>query len=175
MNPKIQEVCSITYAVWNGETFELPDVSSGNPANIPGIIDVYWDFNNMYAVDPTTGETHSLFHDLEVGAAYKFKAIVQRPEPAPKKPALRDGETGHTPGGYTSDGSYRVYPFDFDPGDNNNIITAVENVNIANAKVKSVKYVNVAGIVSDTPFQGVNIVVTEYTDGSKTIVKRLYK
>ena len=61
MNPKIQEVCSITYAVWNGETFELPDVSSGNPANIPGIIDVYWDFNNMYAVDPTTGETHSLF------------------------------------------------------------------------------------------------------------------
>ena len=175
MNPKIQEVCSITYAVWNGTTFELPDVSSGNPANIPGIIDVYWDFNNMYAEDPTTGETHSLFDDLEVGAAYKFKAIVQRPEPAPKNSSLKEGETGHTPGGYTSDGSYKVYPFDFDPGDQANIITAVETVNIGNAKVKSVKYVNVAGIVSDRPFQGVNIVVKEYTDGTRTTTKMLRK
>ncbi|MBR5638787.1 MAG: hypothetical protein IKW83_03380 [Muribaculaceae bacterium] len=178
MNPKIQEVCSITFAVWNGTTFELPDVSSGNPANIPGIIDVYWDFNNMYAEDPTTGETHSLYDDLVVGTAYKFKAIVQRPEPMPKKAgysSLKDGETGHTPGGYTSDGSYRVYPFDFDPGDQENIITNISIVSVGNAQVKSVKYVNVAGIVSDTPFDGVNIVVTEYTDGTRTTTKMLKK
>ncbi len=175
MNPKIQEVCSVTFAVWNGETFELPNVSSGNPANIPGIIDVYWDFNNMYAEDPTTGETHSLYDDLVVGTAYKFKAIVQRPEPAPKTPSLRDGETGHTPGGYESDHSYKVYPFDFDPGDSENIITAINTIGVGNAQVKSVKYVNVAGIVSDRPFQGVNIVVTEYTDGTRTTTKMLKK
>ena len=172
MNPKIQEVCSITYAVWNGETFELPDVSSGNPANIPGIIDVYWDFNNMYAENPETGDViYNLYEDLVVGAAYKFKAIVQRPEPAPKNSSLRDGETGHTPGGYASDGSYKVYPFDFDPKDPENIITAVESVDVGDSRVKSVKYVNVAGIVSDRPFQGVNIVVKERTDGSKVVTK----
>ena len=35
------------------------------------------------------------------------------------------------------------------------------------------KYVSVAGVVSDRPFQGVNIVVTEYTDtdGSRTTAK----
>ena len=129
------------------------------------------DIYNMYAEDPTTGETHSLFEDLVVGAAYKFKAIVQRPEPAPKNSSLKEGETGHTPGGYTSDGSYKVYPFDFDPGDKDNIITAVESVDVGNGQVKSVKYVNVAGIVSDRPFQGVNIVVKERTDGSKVVTK----
>ncbi len=42
---------------------------------------------------------------------------------------------------------------------------------IVSVVVKSVKYVNVAGIVSDRPFQGVNIVVTEYTDGTSTTSK----
>ena len=41
--------------------------------------------------------------------------------------------------------------------------------------VKSVKYVSVASVVSNTPFQGVNIVVTEYTDGSRTTTKMLKK
>ena len=38
-------------------------------------------------------------------------------------------------------------------------------------KVVSVKYVNVAGIESSTPFQGVNIVVTRYEDGTQTTTK----
>ena len=37
--------------------------------------------------------------------------------------------------------------------------------------VVGVKYVNAAGVVSDRPFKGVNIVVTEYSDGSRTTVK----
>ena len=56
-----------------------------------------------------------------------------------------------------------------------NIITAVENIIVNKGQVKSVKYVNVAGIVSDTPFQGVNIIVTEYTDGTRTTTKMLKK
>jgi hypothetical protein len=39
--------------------------------------------------------------------------------------------------------------------------------------VVSEKYYNVAGIESDTPFQGVNIVVTRYNDGSTTTTKIL--
>ena len=50
-----------------------------------------------------------------------------------------------------------------------NIPTGVEDLKMEN--VKSIRYVNAAGIESDTPFQGVNIVVIEMTDGSKKIVK----
>ncbi len=50
--------------------------------------------------------------------------------------------------------------------------TGINTVNVdKNKKVVSVKYVNVAGIESSTPFQGVNIVVTRYEDGSQTSTK----
>lgn len=47
--------------------------------------------------------------------------------------------------------------------------TAIDNLNLSN--VKSVRYYNVAGIESATPFKGINIVVMEMTDGSKKTVK----
>lgn len=48
--------------------------------------------------------------------------------------------------------------------------TAVEGVN-ADKQVAGVSYVNVAGQVSKTPWNGINVVVTTYTDGSKSVVK----
>jgi hypothetical protein len=54
------------------------------------------------------------------------------------------------------------------------VITGVED-NVASKAVESVKYYNVAGIESAAPFEGVNIVVTTYTDGSKTTVKKIVK
>ena len=51
----------------------------------------------------------------------------------------------------------------------NNIITAIDQLNAR--QVAGVKYYNVAGVESDRPFQGVNIVVTRYTDGSMTTTK----
>lgn len=53
-----------------------------------------------------------------------------------------------------------------------NIITGVENMNISR-EVVGVKYYNVAGIESNKPFDGVNIVVTRYSDGSTTTTKIL--
>jgi hypothetical protein len=32
-------------------------------------------------------------------------------------------------------------------------------------------YYNIAGVASDKPFNGINIVVTRYTDGSQTTTK----
>ena len=43
--------------------------------------------------------------------------------------------------------------------------TAVEDVTAAKA-VASVKYVNLAGQVSDSAFDGVNVKLTTYTDGT---------
>ena len=48
----------------------------------------------------------------------------------------------------------------------NQIITGIDN--IASKNVAGIKYYNLSGIESDVPFQGVNIEVTTYTDGSRT-------
>ncbi|MBQ1724057.1 MAG: DUF4465 domain-containing protein, partial [Muribaculaceae bacterium] len=50
------------------------------------------------------------------------------------------------------------------------IATAVNDVDV-NKQVAGVKYVNMAGIESSKPFDGVNIVVTTYTDGTKASTK----
>ena len=49
------------------------------------------------------------------------------------------------------------------------IVTGIESLKVEN--VKSVRYYNTTGIESSTPFQGVNIVVMEMTDGTKKTVK----
>ena len=51
-------------------------------------------------------------------------------------------------------------------------VTGVESVEQAKA-ISSVTYVNAAGQQSATPFSGLNIVVTRYTDGSTTTVKQV--
>ena len=48
---------------------------------------------------------------------------------------------------------------------------AIEAINMEN--VKAVRYYNVAGVESATPFQGVNIVVREMTDGTKNVTKMM--
>ena len=48
--------------------------------------------------------------------------------------------------------------------------TAVETIDAAKA-VSSVKYYNAAGMASDNAFEGVNIVVTKYNDGSQQVTK----
>lgn len=46
----------------------------------------------------------------------------------------------------------------------------VETVNAGKA-VAGVKYYNVAGVAADEAFEGVNIVVTKYVDGTQSVVK----
>lgn len=49
-------------------------------------------------------------------------------------------------------------------------VTGVNDVN-ASKTVAGVKYYNTLGVASSTPFEGVNIVVTTYTDGTHSSVK----
>lgn len=48
--------------------------------------------------------------------------------------------------------------------------TSITDMNV-NKAIASVEYVNINGQVSSTPFKGVNIVVTRYADGSKSVTK----
>ena len=165
MNPKIQEVCEITYAEWDGNnTFIAPLPTPENPtqndSQIDGAFTVDWKYN-VLGPDKVP--------NLSVGAAYKFYAVVQRTE---SSGYLK----GTNPERQPSD-QIIVCPLNLDLSneDYNNIITGINTVDVNGKAVKSVKYVNVAGMVSDKPFQGVNIVVTEYTDGSRTTSKMLRK
>lgn len=48
--------------------------------------------------------------------------------------------------------------------------TSVESID-ADKQVAGVKYVNLSGMTSNTPFDGLNIVVTSYTDGTSATTK----
>lgn len=48
--------------------------------------------------------------------------------------------------------------------------TAVENIDVTKT-VARVNYINAAGQISATPFEGINVMVTTYTDGSKATSK----
>lgn len=61
--------------------------------------------------------------------------------------------------------NYIIYPLE-----KAEIATAVEDVN-ASKSVSSVRYYNVAGVEAAAPFQGVNLVVTTYTDGTTSTAK----
>ena len=54
----------------------------------------------------------------------------------------------------------------------NDNATGVEQVNV-DKQIAAVRYINMAGQESETPFDGLNIVVTTYTDGTTTTVKVL--
>ena len=53
------------------------------------------------------------------------------------------------------------------------IVTDLDNLK-ANREVESVNYVNTMGQVSNRPWQGVNVVVTRYTDGTTRTTKAVY-
>ena len=50
------------------------------------------------------------------------------------------------------------------------VITGIDDV-FTGKPIKGVRYYNLSGVASTTPFEGFNIVVTEYTDGTKSSTK----
>lgn len=148
MNPKIQEVCEITYAMWYGSnTFVVP-----TSTDIDGAFNVDFGYNEYST--PTLNDE----------SVYRFRAVVSHPVTLSVLKAA--GETSS---------NYIVYPMNL-AGGNTNVITAINGVYIDGSReVIGVDYVNVAGLTSDKPFQGVNIVVTRYRDGSRSTVKKVFK
>lgn len=147
MTPKAQEVCEVTFAEWNGTAFTVP-AASGFAQNT---LTLGWTYNQNSDGTPMSQETVN----LEEGKSYKFNAIVMR---SASKGAINGGSV--------------VYPTNLTGGTENDVPTAISTVGV-NGMVESVKYYNVAGVESNEPFEGVNIVVTRYSDGSTTTTKVL--
>lgn len=153
MTPKPQEFATIVWAVWDGQKMNMPTRQDGNSHDLFG----------EFSIDLSMNQNHVTA--IPVGA-YSFHAIIRKVNTA-GAPALKGkGDIQNN-----QSASYMVYPLDIDP--DNNPSTGINTVQVGNGEIKSVKYVNVAGIVSDRPFQGVNIVVTEYTDGSRSTSKMI--
>ena len=143
MNPKPQEYAQIVWAVWSSQDEKFIMSTS--------LSDNVHKFEGEFGISFDLNTGASSYSQLIDGYGYNFKAILR------KTASKADG--------------YMVYPLDLDEGIDP--ATSINTVNAGNGVVKSVKFYNVAGIESNVPFQGVNIVVTEYTDGTRTTTKML--
>lgn len=173
MNPKIEEYCSVTDAVWDGSKFVVPapgkenvmDEESNtttnifiNSAELKGAATVDWSFNIGGNLD-----NKGL---LQNDKRYKFLAIVTKGAPAP---ATSTGAPAKVAPMRDLTATYTIYPTDF-VIDEEHIITEIEDVTGAKT-VKGVRYFNVAGVEFGEAQPGLNIIVTEYSDGSHSAVK----
>ena len=146
--PKVQEYATIMFAMYDGNN--IMKMYSGDGAGNGH------KFQGQFAIDLSENDTQDV--ELKEGVVYSnFKAIIRKVS-TQNAPGLKAG----------GDATYVVYPQNLKGS--NGLPTAINGI-VYGKDVKSVKYVNVAGMVSDRPFQGVNIVVTEFTDGSSTTTK----
>ena len=159
INPKTQEVAHIM-GVWiDGNYFSsfVPEGSKVNGYDLDGIFKVNWEYNRTHP------DMYSTPQGLETGTLYSFHGAVFVDNPSGTRfNAGKPNGGGNTPDGYT------VYPFDMPS--NPSPPTAIVEV-AADKSIKSIRYYNVMGAESDVPFQGVNIVVIHFDDGSSSSIK----
>ncbi len=169
VTPKPQEYAKITWAVYAGnDKFYVPDYGSY------ALVDGHYEFMNQGNLDgyfPVKWDLMPQVPNITPGEAYRFNAIIRladenNPAIAGDGPIRANGEVPYKPYGGTV--PYIVYPIDLNTTDG--IITAVNDVNTTKT-MKQVRYYNLAGVESSEPFDGVNVVVTTYTDGTRTAVK----
>lgn len=150
MNPKRGEYVTVVDAVYKGGKFYVP--AKEGSVN-------HYGFNGAVAIDDTYQVIPT---GLEEGKFYSFDAIVLGidEKAATDKVAANDNSEVST--------LYKVAPLNL----TNKTVTGVDDVTTAKTVV-GITYYNLAGVASAKPFDGVNIVVTRYADGSTKATKEL--
>lgn len=148
--PKANEYANVLWAVYNANdgAFYLPSHT--------GSINVQ-EFKAAFNVDYSLNSVDN--PELTSDNVYSFEALV------------KEVAVPTTDAKSTSDASTKfvVYPLDLDAS---KVATGVNDVNSAK-EVKGVSYFNMMGVESAQPFDGVNIMVTTYTDGTSSATKVL--
>ena len=160
VTPKPMEVGQITWAMWDSEENKFlvpPPTGTVNASNLEGGFCA--DFTN-YDGDVT----------LEQGGVYRFVGLVKKETAVASvmKKTRRNATRTAT--------EFMVYPLEglTKVGSiNNGVITSVEEL-AADKSVESVRYYNVSGIESEHSFDGLNIVVTTFTDGTRKVEKKIF-
>ncbi len=163
VTPKHQEYAKITDAVYNGGALWMPvrDASSSQNINqFNGGIDVVVDNNYKDA---------NRWAALVDNNRYTVTGIIRgrsaqgngAPRRVPSNPYLEGG----------SSSNYEIVLITTEA--DNTVVTGVENVDVERT-VQSVSYVDLMGRMSTRPHNGVNVVVTTYTDGTKKTTKVVF-
>lgn len=155
MNPKVQEVARI-WGVWNGNGgFAVYNEGFYNRFGIHGAVNVGgWEYN--YGGGGVAA-------DLVKDQAYLFHAVVA-------KPATTGRAAAPAASNDAASSTLVIYPLDLSAQGS---MTAVKDI-VGDRTVKSVSYYNIMGVESAQPHDGVNIVVTRYTDGSTSTAKVMF-
>lgn len=145
--PKANEYANVVWAVYNKHdgAFYIPEHQGS--VNAQG-------FYAAFCVDYSLNSVDN--PELTDGSVYSFEALVKE-------------ETRSTPIYGAISTKFVVYPLDLD---DTKVATGVNDVNSAK-EVKGVSYFNMMGVESAQPFDGVNIMVTTYTDGTSSAAKVL--
>lgn len=171
VTPKPCEYCNITWAVCTAldlegktATFTIPEAKYMGENEF----DNQGDLKGYFTADISNTDGAA---SLEEGEVYTFQAIIEL-----DKNAIQGGSGSGAPrkrantyeGGKPGNNAYPyvVKPISVGGG----VVTEVRDLN-SDKKVTGVSYVNMAGQTSSKPFEGVNIVVTTYSDGSRSAVK----
>ena len=155
--PKANEYANVVWAVYNSNdgAFYLP-----TPQGSINVQEFKAAFNVDYSLNSNVAP------QLTDGAVYSFEALVKEVATTNAKSAPRKTAYDSTVAPSTK---FVVYPLDLDA---NKVATSVNDVNSAK-EVKGVSYFNMMGVESAQPFDGVNIMVTTYTDGTQSATKVL--
>ena len=157
--PKANEYANVVWAVYNSNdgAFYLP--SNNGSINVQEFKAAFYIDYSLNSVDNPT---------LKDGEVYSFEALVKE-----KAVATTDAKSAPRKTAYDStvapSTKFVVYPLNLEAG---NVSTGVNDVNSAK-EVKGVSYFNMMGVESAQPFDGVNIMVTTYTDGTSSAAKVL--
>lgn len=154
--PKANEYAKVVWAVFNEAdgAFYLP-ASSGSVNT--------QDFKGGFTVDYALNSTGT--PELANGNIYEFDAVIKLAEPSTRQTSPRKVDANTT---VTPSEKYVVFPVNL-TGDRN-IVTEVKDMNVSK-DIKTINYYNLMGTRSASPFSGINIVVTTYTDGTSSSTK----
>ena len=147
--PKANEYANVVWAVYDDyvDAFFLPSHKDYASVNVQ-------EFEAAFYIDYSLNSVDN--PKLTDGDVYSFEALVKE-EKGPS----------HVIGASTK---FVVYPLNLDA---DKVATGVNDVNSAK-EVKGVSYFNMMGVESAQPFDGVNIMVTTYTDGTQSTAKVLH-
>lgn len=146
--PKANEYANVVWAVYDDyvDAFFLPSHEDYASVNVQEFEAAFYIDYSLNSVDNPA---------LADGSVYSFEALVKEEE----GPSYIIGAST----------KFVVYPLNLDA---DKVATGVNDVNSAK-EVKGVSYFNMMGVESAQPFDGVNIMVTTYTDGTQSAAKVL--
>lgn len=152
VQPKPMELANVEMAQWDGNKFIVPVHDEAHPTWNTAELSGEFEFNGAYLINDVNQS------ELQAGHIYKlFPAVVKL------KTRLASGRDGSR--------QYVVYPLALEKvtSEEGGVITGLRD--LTNPEVIGTDYYNTTGMRSSRPWPGVNIVVTRYSDGSRSAVK----